>query len=860
MEGNTSNLDNSNNAGQTSFTPLFYQNNPHLQQKQQQEELTPNSLNDILVSMNEPSSPSVPSTASSGSKLTPVNVIQSETSTSGVTTPNSANTNNPSSSGSATGTAGTGDDPGFINSTNAMTIGNTVAFGEKAKRRKHKNSKLGCPNCKKRRVKCSEDLPACLNCRKHKVICGYLEYTEEQLQTLRLLKAQNESDEETIDQLTSGQPLKLTKLKSKPTPNNIMTRTPFSNMSLSSTMTGTTTLADEEEEDFDDILSEQPFPITSYSTITQNFDNLLNDETIDELPIIYPVYSINDLNQHNNNHSQSNNRNRSHSHPVKPKSRLGINITPQTMQQSGGGSPLPGAIDMHKTFPRLHSKDTDYWQMLVKMVTAAGPAIQKGTTSLQDIRMVYRTWLNSFIFKGYNSELMFNVLINLTTNFLISNSFQELSRYLTKINTWESINRVRKVTNERSMCIVKSFKYYSKVIKDLRTMLNTNEDPDLVGSVSYILSLMSIYDPEATLNSMCCFRDGLFSILTYNYNSMIKIGIVPTLIPVHLKLMTNIVRSVYLPSYDPTFLTEFRQLLSRFGDIVMPLLHREHSEDSDEEEDEVLLEDELEQQKRTFHIFIETKFNDLVSFTNDTINKYIPMINDHLRNVDLQQEILYDMLYRWVRMFPAKLITIRQNSDPLEAILYLFYKVLKKSLYAMFPQVKFFFLRDFDSPLMLDVFSGDHDQNIFLVLLDNPNVNSLPIELYQPILEELKFMASYLVRMITFFQMRLNLLYRFMVYEELPKEKFKIDNVKQWRNTIQDIAFTRFEFNQVIGLEEVQIKSFTGQLIKRENYPRLGGLPDISQNQPDYIDVDVDFMTLQESGLLANDYNIRTTA
>ncbi|EGW34029.1 uncharacterized protein SPAPADRAFT_133833 [Spathaspora passalidarum NRRL Y-27907] len=854
------------------------------------------------------SSPTVPSTSSSNSKLTPsgYNLIHSETSTSGgsVTTPNSGNPPNPFTGGSEDGSITAGISTTNVNAvttnTSASIIANpavqaavnanAIAFGEKAKRRKHKNSKLGCPNCKKRRVKCSEDLPACMNCRKHKVKCGYLDYTEEQLEALREMKAQNESDDDIVIPTSTNTTIavavpKLTKIKAKPRSNSMMSRTPFSNTSLNTTTTTSTTVQTEEEfEETFDINSEQSYPAVSYQTITQDFDNLLSDETVDELPIIYPVYSFNDLSQNhshphnnsNNSNSNSNNsnnsnnnnnnnknfhnfgRDRSQSHPLsyKPKSKLRINaasVSHAPLVTGKAGDPLPGAIHLQQTFTHIQRQEVDYWNLLVKMVTAAGPVIQKGTASLQDIRMIYRTWLNSFIYKGFNSQLMFNVLINLTTNFLISNSFQELSRYLTKLNTYESVARAEKLSNERSICIVKSFKYYAKVIKDLRILLNTNEDPDLVGSVSYILSLMSIYDPEATLNSMCCFRDGLFSILTYNYNSMIKIGIIPTLIPVHLKLMTNIVRSVYLPSYDPTFLTEFQQMLSRFGDIVMPLLR--HDDDDDDDEDE----DEEDSPTRTLHMFIQTKFNDLVEFTKDTIATYIPMINGHLRNVDLQQEILYDMLYRWVRMFPAKLITVRRNSDPLEAVLYLFYKVFKKALYAMFPQVKFFFLRDFDSPLMLDVFSGDHDQDIFLHMLSNPNVNSLPIELYEPIIEELKVMSSYLIRMITFFQMRLNLLYRFMVYEEVPKERFKIDNVKQWRNTIQDIAFTRYEFNQVIGLEEVQIKSFMGQLIRRENYPRLGASSVSSVNSSDYIDVDVDFMTLQESGLLANDYNIMTS-
>ena len=45
---------------------------------------------------------------------------------------------------------------------------------KKNSRRKHRNSHLGCGTCKKRRIKCDENLPSCLNCLKGKLHCAYL--------------------------------------------------------------------------------------------------------------------------------------------------------------------------------------------------------------------------------------------------------------------------------------------------------------------------------------------------------------------------------------------------------------------------------------------------------------------------------------------------------------------------------------------------------------------------------------------------------------------------------------------------------------------------------------------------------------
>lgn len=56
---------------------------------------------------------------------------------------------------------------------------------ERKSRRTHKNSRDGCPNCKRKRIKCSEELPECHNCIKKQYRCGYMDFSEEKLELLR---------------------------------------------------------------------------------------------------------------------------------------------------------------------------------------------------------------------------------------------------------------------------------------------------------------------------------------------------------------------------------------------------------------------------------------------------------------------------------------------------------------------------------------------------------------------------------------------------------------------------------------------------------------------------------------------------
>lgn len=68
---------------------------------------------------------------------------------------------------------------------NKMTDGkNTVGMKVKRSRKKHKNSKLGCANCKKRQIKCDETLPACQNCIRRNDACSYLFLAPQEFQKL----------------------------------------------------------------------------------------------------------------------------------------------------------------------------------------------------------------------------------------------------------------------------------------------------------------------------------------------------------------------------------------------------------------------------------------------------------------------------------------------------------------------------------------------------------------------------------------------------------------------------------------------------------------------------------------------------
>lgn len=69
-----------------------------------------------------------------------------------------------------------------------MAAPGNQAFGrppERKSRRTHKNSRDGCPNCKAKRIKCTEELPSCANCVKKNYRCGYLDFPREKLEMIK---------------------------------------------------------------------------------------------------------------------------------------------------------------------------------------------------------------------------------------------------------------------------------------------------------------------------------------------------------------------------------------------------------------------------------------------------------------------------------------------------------------------------------------------------------------------------------------------------------------------------------------------------------------------------------------------------
>ncbi|EGV60905.1 hypothetical protein CANTEDRAFT_137370 [Yamadazyma tenuis ATCC 10573] len=242
-----------------------------------------------------------------------------------------------------------------------------IIMPERKSRRTHKNSRDGCPNCKVKRIKCSEELPMCANCIRKNYRCGYLDFPEEKLQEIRNknLPAKGRS-------LSSGsngpgdftaKPSRFRKLISSSSPSTYINRTSVFSSSISPALPGPVTgkpsissasSTQPEFFSFDPDMIFQPFPYENkpYKSFTQPSPITLAYQTpfypqIDTppQPQIFPLP--------NQTHSQGLIQ-RVMSPPAAVHSQM--SLTPQftdqlTQPQPLASSPQPGYTAYHTPIP-----------------------------------------------------------------------------------------------------------------------------------------------------------------------------------------------------------------------------------------------------------------------------------------------------------------------------------------------------------------------------------------------------------------------------------------------------------------------------------------------------------------------------
>lgn len=835
---------------------------------------------------------------------------------------------------------------------------------QKRARRKHKNSKWGCPNCKRRRIKCTEELPQCGNCVKHKEKCLYLTFPGEVLERFRAYKASATSEagdsdddslgnthrrdsgdksstststrsgavlgpastharssrtsrsthasgldsslnEDTFGKPCNASPARSTSLSGTGSGLHNMTGNldvggmnlggewggfsgslpssmgraiaassgsasgspgSVSAMSIGSTVYNHARISTSGSSSgsglfdkvvlpaFSDVSSNSNVSISSgVSTIPGDYiplattvslphsepnflnrglnldyndSSLFDDSWLNldvDLPYITRGYSLNDL--YANHHelirhtSLDDNLITEHFHDNFFNDTLDSNYQLTKLTEANDSSNLDpnDRVAPPTSFPRLNYKQFSFIKNFEFDVSYYHNLVQYNGQDLSQIKQLYLSWLKQFIHRATTDKLYFNCLMTLTTNYLTCTKFNSSINYM-KFNHLFNHTISQKPNDDKKLKTImeiKSINYFNPIIQDLSKLLG--QEPDLSAQVSYVLLLLSVYHHDATLGSVNCFRDGLFSILQYNNTPNHKF------IHVQLNLIKNSLRSVFLPSYNIEIVKEFQTILTQFHQIVKSGI------DSAE--------------------LMDLRLVELLEFVELIIKVHYPIIANNLANMNIQQEELFKILYKWTRSFPGEYIHYKTSFNPLQLLTFLFYNSFKKMLYGIFPQIKFFFLRDFESSINLNTF------DLTARMAYRPNNDR-----YFKMNQNFQFISNYLIRLATFLDNRLILLNRILVTNAY---NFPIHSLNQWKLSINNIDELRQQFVQMVGLEEVEITHFADTIIKSFHYPKTDGItPDgLDMDYEDDVSIDserfvdqIDFGSITSTGFLEADF------
>lgn len=489
-------------------------------------------------------------------------------------------------------------------------------------------------------------------------------------------------------------------------------------------------------------------------------------------------------------------------------------------------------------FAKIKHIKTNFIEQFENKMFDYDKLIQANSQTLFNTKDLQSSWLGQYFYWATHSKVYFNCLMTLTINYLASvkcttNPNYRFDNESINHQISNSIDKINQNKKLKASLEIKGINYFNPIIRHLSTILGS--DPLVSAQISSFLLLLSIYDQNVNLVNVNCFRNGLFSILEHNYNQYNQTADVlkSKFIPVQLNLVKEFLRSIYLPSYNFEIVKEFKQISNHFFTIIKSQL------------------DPVE--------ILDLKIMDLLDFVDVCINVHYPIISNNLNNMSIQQEELLKMLIKWAQILPSDYTNFKPSFNPLQLLSFLFFNSFKKIMNALFPQIKFFFLTDFElfNFHLFNLKSQMSYIDNWTTSIANSNFNSnYKFEIYT---QEFQFYSNYLIRMSTFFDSRVTLLNRLLITNS---NKFPIHSINDWVYSICMIGDKRDQFTNTVGYEEVEVTSFTDTIIRSYHYPKGIGITnvaiadfdsDLSPGSPTTVD-QTKFQKLTSAGLLEQDF------
>ncbi|KAK6201355.1 uncharacterized protein RJT21DRAFT_105890 [Scheffersomyces amazonensis] len=528
----------------------------------------------------------------------------------------------------------------------------TKKNGSSATRRKHTNSKLGCLNCKRKKIRCNEQLPICGNCLKgKKEVCSYLSLNQAETDRIRLTHSLRNSQNKLLNQ-----DYRLPTSSSNPNISDDIDKEQVVNKNQKK--------GDKISLEFKFELSRLPlrFPSISYPPV--QFSNMTINDFSNEFKVIHDSSS--------------------------DESDANKNIK--------SGKALPNALNLKTSFHKFNyskiskrverkingneSNDMNYHIILgkINIMDYFNDFLIEMSTNEPYIEIVHDT----FICLGHTAIL---------------NQFHQLLKYNSKFKqTYNStfVDDFEKKCFEKHGAILTKLRY--DIVKFQSWHDNSQNDDRLeyytsfLGYASFFLTFSIIplnFSAESYFNS----SKGIFAVFEV-YNSKIKD--VDKASPLYLFLLYNMhfnLTSINVPSYNPEFMIEVQRNLNSLSFI--------YKNDSLKFKDDDL---------NFWFDRLKYQYNNLINIFDEKLMPILFKSRDENFVTTYPASIIYDILKKWFSIFPSEAMAYNPNNNSnnyhdeqvflndLTTTLYVYYQAISASLSAIFSSCKYLYGMNYMSP------------------------------------------------------------------------------------------------------------------------------------------------------------------
>lgn len=643
-------------------------------------------------------------------------------------------------------------------------------------RRRHTNLKLGCLNCKRKKVRCDETLPECKNCLKgKKETCSYLNLTVQEIEKIKLTHSLRTSQNKLLHQhyrlpTSSKEHKKIIELKTHSNENNNGQST-INNLSSCDVL------------EFKFELKKLPINIPNISYPPLQFNNSF----------------MKDFRTGNTDDDESSSPEDSNS--ITPSATISIEDSMKILP-NGTVSPTSFNCINKNLFRRVHPENVK-----TKVVADLSFHVVMGKSNLLD-------HINDLILDfptcGRNRSMLLAAFLGLGSTILLNvyNKKRQMGIIGENLKVLDFLNKWCLETHGycqlELQSLLKSFDIRSQNLSpdELEAMCH------LVAYTSYLLNFINLllnFGPQSYFNS----SKGIFKAYEVYTNYIQRRNLPPN---TTVKFLTNNIQynimTINIPSYPPQFLFEIESNLRSLEFIFINTRLFENTT--------VNANDFTK---------LAYQFKSLIRFFGTYV---LPIVyasrNENFVSI-YPPNVIYDIFKQWHAICPSEAIVHHRYHHELsndEAIflndlsttLYMYYYAIAAALDAVFPACKYLHGMSF----MLPTNKFFTNKSIMTVHENNNYSENLFQFKIGKLLQRHIFYAS---RLFSFFRRR------FVFYY----------NNTTWENPFldEDLKSNRFKSRTIKNSFEVPIQSFNNTLIRPEHYPtRINKDKENGTNSPIY--------------------------